>query len=233
MGRDGGTICQEFILEFHADYEDTRHIAPTPGIYVQAKKTRSVVDQRRRKAERKAKRAKAATSAAFPVAAAAVCPSSEQQELQQLRACVARLEQENGKLRGRVRELEDRQQEDCDGQQQHHHQQQQGPLKRLKTKGLESSIITATPQSSQLVPMDPPRPQLIRIPSIPSDLNSVQMDEDLLQSMELLKTLTPRFGLTPQINDCSKRPRSDSLADFLNGFGDFPSTPQSRRACMA
>jgi hypothetical protein len=53
------------------------------------------------------------------------------------------------------------------------------------------------------------------------------MDEDFLQSMELLKSLTPRAA--PLSNGCfTKRPRSDSttsLADFLNGFGDFAPTP--------
>lgn len=78
--------------------------------------------------------------------------------------------------------------------------------------------------AAPLVPMAPPRPQLI---PIPGELNFGAMDEDFLQSMELLKSLTPRAA--PLSNGCStKRPRSDSttsLADFLNGFGDFAPTP--------
>lgn len=183
------------------------HIGRTPGIYVQAKKARSVVDQRRRKAEREAKRARGATSAAVPVAIAVGIPSGDAQELQRLRARVARLERENGKLRGRVQQLEEGQ------------EQGQGALKRVKTGGL--AMTTTAP----LVPMIPRRPQLVRIPS---DLELVEMDEDILQSMEFLKTLTPRVSVTP----CG-RPRSDSLADFLNGFGDFATTPQSRHKCLA
>lgn len=182
------------------------HIGRTPGIYVQAKKARSVVDQRRRKAEREAKRARGATSAAVPVAIAVGKPSPSQ-ELQCLRARVARLERENGKLRGRVEELEEGQ------------EQGQGALKRVKTEGL--AMTTTAP----LVPMMPRRPQLVRIPS---DLELVEMDEDILQSMEFLKTLTPQVSATP----CG-RPRSDSLADFLNGFGDFATTEISRHKCLA
>lgn len=206
MGRDGGK--QEFALQFHAETDGLRHIARTPGIYVQAKKTRSVKNQRRQKAERGANRRRGGRATSLPIAAAVGRPSNDvQQELRRLRARVVRLEQENGRLRGRVRELEGG--------------DQPAPLKRVKTEGL---VVSTTMLAPPLVPKAPPRPQLI---PIPSELKFGAFDEDFLQSMELLKSLTPRAA--PLSNGCStKRPRSDSttsLADFLNAFGDFAPTP--------
>jgi hypothetical protein len=82
-----------------------------------------------------------------------------------------------------------------------------------------STTMLAAPSAS----MGPPRPQLV---PISGELSFGEMNEDLLLEMEVLKTLTPRVGLSPLRSDCStRRPRSDSLVDFLNGFGEAAPTP--------
>lgn len=210
-------FLQEFCLAFLATSDNEEHGAITPGIRVQAKKRRSVLDQKRRKLEREIK-------------AGVHVDGSSSSEMTQMKALLKRvtelekekgqLEKENGQLRGKVQKLESANQE----------QAEHATRPQLNASVFDDEFGLGEMEfDSELAgALD----KLMAAPTEPSGEDSDDSDLSFLDSAPAsvhgMLQLTPRsesFGISPRFFSQQvtlKRTRSGSLADALRQMESMP-----------